>query len=146
MRTLNNRFKFRLASLRYLPLSCRGFCAEDSHTYQCAVLSPVGKLWNMNNYESNRREDVAKRIILILARELRLKSEGISESDEFLTDLSADSLDLVELQQAIDEEFDTSLNNKEIDSVKTVGDLIEVMWKRVQDGRANCPQSFRTSK
>jgi len=65
----------------------------------------------------------------ILQRIATLRHRPVSELDAStpLTALAADSLDLVELAVALEEDFGVPLGHEDLETVRTVGDLIEVI-------------------
>lgn len=77
------------------------------------------------------REEVAKRVIAVTARELKQKSEEIKEADRFANELGADSLKSIELVAAFEEEFSLSLNEDEALKVQDVGGAIDFFAKRL---------------
>jgi acyl carrier protein len=48
-----------------------------------------------------------------------------------LEEVDVDSLDLVELTQAVEDEYDIDLENADFKKVKTVGDVVELVVERV---------------
>ena len=52
---------------------------------------------------------------------LSVEGDKITKDARFAEDLDADSLDLVELVMALEEEFDVSVDEEELDGVETVG-------------------------
>jgi len=52
---------------------------------------------------------------------LSVEGDKITKEAKFAEDLDADSLDLVELVMALEEEFDVSVDEEELDGVETVG-------------------------
>ena len=52
---------------------------------------------------------------------LSVEADKITKDARFAEDLDADSLDLVELVMALEEEFDVSVDEEELDGVETVG-------------------------
>lgn len=57
--------------------------------------------------------------------------ETISMDTAFAEDLNADSLDVVELIMAIEEEFDLEIDDNEVENIKSVGDLVNFINDRV---------------
>jgi acyl carrier protein len=51
--------------------------------------------------------------------------------DAKLTDIDVDSLDLAELAQVVEERYGTKLNGADVSSVRTVGDVVELIQSRV---------------
>lgn len=52
---------------------------------------------------------------------LSIDTEKVTKEARFAEDLDADSLDLVELVMALEEEFDVSVDEEELDGIDTVG-------------------------
>ena len=61
----------------------------------------------------------------VIARQLDLKPEDVRPESSFIDDLGADSLDIVELIMALEEEFDLQIPDSEAEKIATVGDVIE---------------------
>ncbi len=74
------------------------------------------------------REEVAARVINVTAREFGMKPSEIKESDQFTTDLGADSLKSIELVAAYEEEFGISVKEEEALKVQTVGGAIDFFF------------------
>jgi acyl carrier protein len=51
--------------------------------------------------------------------------DEISRSSSFVDDLKADSLDVVELVMALEDEFDLKIPDEDYDKIGTVGEVIE---------------------
>jgi len=69
-------------------------------------------------------EDRLKKII---AKELSVSEEEVTPDASFIDDLNADSLDLVELIMALEEEFNVKISDEEADKIKTVKDAMEYL-------------------
>lgn len=54
----------------------------------------------------------------------------ITMQTSFTDDLEADSLDLVELIMALESEFGLSIEDQEIENIKTVGDVVNYITER----------------
>ena len=68
------------------------------------------------------------RVIEIIKEQLHVNGMEITENTSFKDDLSADSIDLVELVMAFEDEFGIELSYEDIDQkVKTVGDAVEYL-------------------
>ncbi|MDD3362101.1 MAG: acyl carrier protein [Hespellia sp.] len=61
----------------------------------------------------------------LVAENLNAKAEDITEATKFVDDLGADSLDLVELVMAFEEEFEVSIPEDEVANLVTVGDVVK---------------------
>ena len=69
-------------------------------------------------------EDQVKEII---ARELEVETKQLTPDAKFIEDLGADSLDIVELVMALEEEFGLDIPDEEADKLKTVGDAMNYL-------------------
>ena len=65
-----------------------------------------------------------QKIVELIAEKLCKKPEQITMSSRLVEDLGADSLDVVELIMAFEDEFGISLPDEDIASMKTVGDVV----------------------
>lgn len=63
----------------------------------------------------------------IIAKELEVDIKSLTPEKKFIEDLGADSLDIVELVMALEEEFDLEIPDEDADKLKTVGDAMEYL-------------------
>ncbi len=61
----------------------------------------------------------------IIADKLSLDVEEIALESSFVDDLGADSLDIVELIMALEDEFDLEIPDEEVENITTVADVVE---------------------
>lgn len=61
----------------------------------------------------------------IIAEQLGIEEDEITMESSFIDDLGADSLDIVELIMALEEEFDLEIPESEAEKITTVGDVVE---------------------
>ena len=73
------------------------------------------------------RSDISTRIRKITADHLEKTPDEVTEASTFIADLGADSLDMVELVMALEEEFDTEISDNEAEHVSTVKDAVELI-------------------
>jgi acyl carrier protein len=59
----------------------------------------------------------------LIAEQLDVDEEKVTENANIQDDLGADSLDVVDLIMAIEEEFDIEIPDGDAESIKTVGDI-----------------------
>ena len=76
-------------------------------------------------------EEVFERVKKIIMEQLGTTETGISMEASFLDDLGADSLDIVELVMALEEEFDMEIPDSDAEKVVTVGDVVEYIKENV---------------
>ncbi|RYZ40177.1 MAG: acyl carrier protein [Myxococcaceae bacterium] len=67
---------------------------------------------------------VEAKIKSIIADQLGVGEDEIKPESSFIEDLGADSLDIVELVMAMEEEFEVEIPDDEAENIKTVGDAI----------------------
>lgn len=68
---------------------------------------------------------VFEKIKSLLADQLDTDAEGITLETNIADDLGADSLDVVELLMAIEDEFEVEIPDEEIENLKTVGAVVD---------------------
>jgi len=66
-----------------------------------------------------------QKIIDLVAEKLGKSKEEIKLTSRLVEDLGADSLDVVELIMAFEDEFGVSLPDEEIAKMKTIGDIVK---------------------
>lgn len=71
----------------------------------------------------------------ILIRQLDLRSEQLVPEAKIMGDLGADSLDIVEISMAVEEEFTLTIPDESWDRVSTVGELYEAVGELVVEQR-----------
>lgn len=60
-----------------------------------------------------------------VAEQLGIDVEDVTMESSFIDDLGADSLDIVELLMALEEEFDIEIPDEEAEKLASVGDVVE---------------------
>ena len=78
--------------------------------------------------------DIEQRVKGIIADQLGESIENITPEKDFVQDLGADSLDVVELVMALEEEFGIEIPEEDAEKIKTVGDAIEYIKQKVGQG------------
>ena len=67
------------------------------------------------------------RVKEIIAKELEVEVKQLTPEAKFIEDLGADSLDIVELVMALEEEFGLEIPDEDADKLKTVGDAMNYL-------------------
>ena len=75
-------------------------------------------------------EAVNDRVRAIIAEQLGVKLEEVTDSASFIEDLGADSLDTVELVMALEEEFGIEIPDEDAEKMVTVGDAIKYIEQK----------------
>ena len=73
------------------------------------------------------REAIAERLSGVLISELGLDESKIKEDAHFEEDLDVDSLGVVELLMALEDEFDVKIPDEDAESIMTVGHAIDLV-------------------
>lgn len=68
-----------------------------------------------------------ERVKEVIVRELSVPESEVTEAASFEGDLKADSLDVVELVMALEEEFDMEIPEEEAERIRTVGDAVRYL-------------------
>ena len=69
--------------------------------------------------------EIFEKVKKIVEEQLGVDSENIKMESTFVDDLSADSLDIVELVMGIEEEFEIEIPDNDAEKIVTVGDVVE---------------------
>ena len=67
---------------------------------------------------------VFDKVKAIIVDQLGVEEDAVKMEASFLDDLGADSLDIVELIMALEEEFDIEIPDEEAEKITTVGDVV----------------------
>lgn len=73
---------------------------------------------------------VESKIKGIISDQLEISVDRLSLETTF-EDIDADSLDIVELVMALEEEFDLEISDQEIENIKSVGDVVRFIESQV---------------
>ncbi len=68
---------------------------------------------------------IQERIKQIVAEQLGVDEDQVTNEASFMDDLGADSLDTVELVMALEEEFDIEISDEDAEKIQTVQDAID---------------------
>lgn len=75
--------------------------------------------------ENAKTNSTFEKVREIIANQLSVKSEQITEKSNIAEDLGADSLDLVEILMSLEDEFGVSIPDEAIPEIKTIKDVVE---------------------
>jgi len=76
-------------------------------------------------------EEIFDKVKEIIIEQLGVAESAITNDASFIDDLGADSLDIVELIMALEEEFDLEIPDNDAEKVVTVGDVVEYIKDNV---------------
>ena len=74
---------------------------------------------------------VERRVIEIIVEQLGVSEEEVALEASFVDDLGADSLDLVELIMALEEEFGLEISDEDAEKIQTVQDVVNYITEHV---------------
>ena len=68
---------------------------------------------------------ILEKVKEVIVEQLGVEEDSIKADTSFIDDLGADSLDIVELIMALEEEFDMQIPDSEAEKILTVNDVVE---------------------
>jgi acyl carrier protein len=76
--------------------------------------------------------DVLERVKEIVVEQLGVDTEEATNDASFVDDLGADSLDIVELVMAFEEEFELEIPDEDAEKIGTVGDAVKYIKEKTE--------------
>jgi acyl carrier protein len=70
------------------------------------------------------QSEIKDKVVDIIAKSFKLEPSQVTEEKSFQEDLGADSLEIVELVMALEEEFGVEISDEDAERIKTVGDAL----------------------
>lgn len=77
------------------------------------------------------KEEIFEKLRNIIINQLDIEKEKITMEATLLDDLSADSLDVVELIMNIEEEFEIEISESDSERIVTIGDIVEYIQEQI---------------
>ncbi|MEA3238893.1 MAG: acyl carrier protein [Candidatus Bipolaricaulota bacterium] len=78
-------------------------------------------------------DDIASKVRTIIADQLMVDPDEVTDEASFVEDLGADSLDTVELIMEFEDEFAVEISDEDAEKISTVGEAIVYMSKLMGD-------------
>ncbi len=74
-----------------------------------------------------------EKLVAIIAEFTSVEEDKITKETKFVDDLNVDSLDLVQIIMALEEEFDIEIDNEQAEKIVTVNDAIEAINSQINN-------------
>ncbi len=78
------------------------------------------------------KEELMERIKEIIADKLGVDIDEVTDDADLIDDLDADSLDLVDLAMAIEDEFGVTIADEELEKIRTVRDIFRELYEKIK--------------
>jgi len=78
-------------------------------------------------------DDIASKVRAIIADQLMIDPDEVTDEASFVEDLGADSLDTVELIMEFEDEFGVEISDEDAEKITTVGEAVAYMTKLMED-------------
>lgn len=75
-------------------------------------------------------DEIFENVKKIIVEQLAVGEESVTKEASFIDDLGADSLDVVELIMALEEEFDMEIPDADAEKISTVNDVVEYIKEK----------------
>ena len=75
-------------------------------------------------------EEIFEKVKSIVVEQLGVEADAVKMEATFVDDLSADSLDIVELIMGIEEAFEMEIPDSDAEKIVTVGDVVEYISEK----------------
>lgn len=85
---------------------------------------------NLDKDNLGGKMSVSPKVKEIIVEQLGVDPEKVKPEASFIDDLGADSLDIVELVMAMEEEFDLEIPDEDAEKLKTVQDVASYLQKK----------------
>ena len=70
---------------------------------------------------------IFEKVCALIAEQFNVDADSITMDTSFEDDLNADSVDIVDLSMALEEEFGVTIADEELPNMKTVGDIVRYL-------------------
>ena len=78
------------------------------------------------------RSEVEKKLAALLVEELGIEADNITMEARFEEDLEIDSLGVVELLMALEDNFDVKIPDEEAEQIGNVGEAVDLVMAKLQ--------------
>jgi acyl carrier protein len=95
-----------------------------------AAAELIPRATNTNRTNSMAEKSIEEKVKDIIVEQLGVNPEQVTPQASFIEDLGADSLDIVELVMAFEEEFGVEVPDEDAEKLQTVGDVIKYIEEK----------------
>ena len=81
-------------------------------------------------------EDISQRVVEIICKQLNVEEDKVKPETNFVNDLGADSLDIVELVMELEETFSMSIPDEDAEKIGTVAQAIDYINNKQGEGES----------
>ena len=89
---------------------------------------------------TDKKADIPRRVIELAAEQTGVDPSGVSLASHFINDLNWDSLDFVDFQMKVEDEFEFSLPDEDAPALQTVEKVVEYVLMHGTERERNRPQ------
>ena len=76
-------------------------------------------------------DEIYEKVKEVIIDQLNVEEDDVTEDAAFVDDLGADSLDIVELVMALEEQFSVSIPDEQAEKIKTVNDAVSFISENI---------------
>jgi len=76
------------------------------------------------------RLEILEKVKGIIAEELGVEKDELTEKTSYIDDLNADSLDTVEILMELESVFEISIPDEDVPNIRTIGDTVDYVYKK----------------
>ena len=76
-------------------------------------------------------DEIYEKVKEVIVDQLNVEEDDVTEDAAFVDDLGADSLDIVELVMALEEQFSVSIPDEQAEKIKTVNDAVSFISENI---------------
>ena len=78
-----------------------------------------------------QHQDIFNKLVVIIVDQIAVEPEDITEDTSLRDDLEADSLDMLQIVTAIEDEFDIEVDDSVFEDVQTIGDATDYIQSQI---------------
>ena len=77
-------------------------------------------------------DDIKQKVVALIAEQLGKSEDAVTLDSQFIEDLGADSLDLVELIMSMEDEFGVEIADEDAEKILKVSDAVDYIVKNIK--------------